>query len=140
MRARFVPWTLALLTPVTTASADGQEPRIVTACELYQAPSSVQGKVRLQATVYKDARHGARITSSGCPKGTFIEMSFAEDDSAEPTARTFHDALWGDVMDISMRAFDFEAEGMFESERPARPSGIFYVKHVDWYRTHSSKP
>lgn len=109
--------------------------RTMTVCQLYASRQSPPaGEIRLKASAYMGPRHGAIFVDPLCPPGTAIGFRFADQLPPTSKAAQFDRALTGDVMDLSLRAFDVEVVGTYTAASEANPRGLFYVNHVDWFR------
>lgn len=126
---------------VVSGTVRAADAKTMTVCQLYavrQSPPS--GDIRLQASAYSAPRHGAEFVDSHCPHGTAIDFRFADHIPPNSKAAQFDRALTGDVMDLSLRAFDVEVVGTYTAASEANPRGLFYVKRVDWFKKQPPQP
>jgi len=111
------------------------EAQTMTVCQLYatrQSPPA--GEIRLKASAYMGPRDEAIFVDHHCPPRTAIAFRFADHLPPTSKAAQFDRALTGDVMDVSLRAFDAEVIGTYTAASATSPRGLFYVDHVDWFR------
>ncbi|KAF1004536.1 MAG: hypothetical protein GAK28_03913 [Luteibacter sp.] len=53
--------------------------------------------------------------------------------------KAFDQALTGDVMDRSLRAFDVRVIGHFTGASVANSHGMFHIEDVEWFRRTSEE-
>jgi hypothetical protein len=126
---------------IMPASVSAADAKTMTVCQLYgvrQSPPA--GDIRLKASAYAGPRHGAEFVDSHCPHGTAIDFRFADHLPPNSKAAQFDQALTGDVMDLSLRAFDAEVIGTYTAASAANPRGLFYVERVDWFKKQPPQP
>ena len=132
---------LCFIAGLSASSIVAADAKMMTVCQLYavrQSPPS--GEVRLTASAYMAPRHGAEFVDSHCPHGTAIDFRFADHLPPNSKAAEFDRALTGDVMDLSLRAFDAEVIGTYTAASEANPRGLFYVERVDWFKKQPHAP
>lgn len=133
-------WFLCLVAGLVSgcAAADSlrsEATRSMTVCQLYTARRAPPtGEIRVKATAYMGPRHGAILVDAGCPPGATIPFRFADDLPRKSVAAMFDRALTGDVMNLSLRAFNVQAIGRFSASSESNPRGLFYIEKVDWFK------
>ena len=132
LRFTFAILAIAAGACVSTVSTAGE--REVSVCELHATLASPSpGRVRVKAMLYAGPRHGTVLTDARCP-GKSIGVRFA--DSIPPGSKLsrFEKALTGDVMDLSLRAFEVQVSGAIRPAGPNVPKALLVIDRVDSFR------
>ncbi|MDR3445448.1 MULTISPECIES: hypothetical protein [unclassified Dyella] len=129
----------AAIAPLLVLAADTT--REVTICQLFRERASPGAeRVRVRATAWMAPRHGAILEDSSCARGEVIGFRFVDHIPPKSKAALLDKALTGDVMDLSLRSFDVDVEGLFTAATEANPKGLFYIDHVNGFEPHKERP
>jgi len=106
-------------------------------CALYATLASPPpGRVDVKAVLYAGPRHGTILTDARCP-GKSVGVRFADSKPPGSNLNRLEKALTGDVMDLSLRAFEVQVSGVIRPAGPNVPKALLIIDRVDSFKAQA---
>lgn len=135
---RFMIATLVIGTGACTSTVSTAGEHETTVCELHDALASPPpGRVHVKALLLAAPRHGTILTDERC-RGKGIGVRFVDPIPPGSTLGRLEKTLSGDVMDLSLRAFEVQVSGVMKPAGPGMPESLLVIDRVDSFRKQES--
>ncbi|NID14506.1 hypothetical protein [Luteibacter yeojuensis] len=134
----FMIATLVIGAGACTSGVSTARERETTVCELHDALASPpSGRVHVKALLFAGPRHGTILTDARC-RGKSVGVRFVDPIPSGSTLERFEKALSGDVMDLSLRAFEVQVSGVVKPAGPGMPESLLVIDRVDSFSKQES--